>query len=196
MSQESSDRLVNFIREAFGARCAELLLVGLGEETVRGTKEFYIPDTEESAEWEVEIEVVGGSLPCRSEPLVLAALLKLLLGREGIPSPLEFQMSEVVDELQRAGVAPGGEDVDRTISKYAALSYEKRVRGAGRADERGGVYSLVASYLRGSVKGAGETIPAHSSRGVIFEQSLIEGLRRGEVVVAGIRFGGLGEAAR
>jgi hypothetical protein len=195
MSQKSYDRLVNFVREAFGVRCAELLLAGLGEEPRRGTKRFYVLEAEEDAEWEVEIEVVGGTLPYRAEPLMLAALLKLLLARGGIPSPLEFRLSEVTDELRRAGVTLIDKDVDRIISKYAALSYDKRAKSPRGPDE-GGVYSLVAGYFRESVKGVGETSSVRASSSIQFDQSFVERLRKGEVVIAGIRFGRLGEPAR
>jgi hypothetical protein len=196
MSQESAAQLVNFVREAFGARCAALLLVGLGEEPVEGAKKFDVLEAEEGKEWEVEIEVVGGALPCRSEPLVLAALLKMLLGHEGFPSPLEFQMSEVVDELRRAGVMLTDEDVDRIISKYAALSYDKRAKGGDESEERGGMYSLITGYFRGNEKEAGGTSRARVSGSVLFEQGFVEGLRKGEVIVTGIRFGRLGKPAR
>jgi hypothetical protein len=196
MSQESEDRLVNFIHESFGARCAELLLVGLGEEPRQGSKKLYVPEAEEGTEWEVEIEVVGGALPCRSEPLVLAALLKLLLGRKDILSSLEFHMSEVTNELRQAGVLLTDKDVDRIVSKYVALSYDKRAKDANESNECGGVYSLVTGYFRDSVKGAGETSSTRTSSSIRFDQSFIEGLRKGEVVVAGIGLGKLGEPTR
>jgi hypothetical protein len=193
MSQESAAQLVNFVRGAFGARCADLLLVGLGEEPVQGAKKFDVPEAEEGKAWELEVEVVGGALPCHSEPLVLAALLKILLGRGGVPYPLEFQMSEVMEELRRVSVTLTDEDVGRIISKYAALSYDKRAKGEGESGEgSGGVYSLIAGYIRDSKKEAGETSRALASSSVHFEQSFAAGLRQGQVIVAGIRFGKLG----
>ena len=196
MSQERAAQLVNFVREAFGACCADLLLVGLGEEQVRGAKTFGVRHDEEGKEWELEVEVVGGALPCRSEPLVLAALLKLLLGREGIPSPLEFHVSEVMEELRQAGVRLTDEDVDRIISKYAALSYDKRAKGGDESESDGGVYSLIAGYFRGTEKEAGGLSRARVSSSVLLEQRFIAGLRDGEVILAGIQFGRLGEPAR
>jgi hypothetical protein len=193
MSQESAAQLVNSVREAFGARCADLLLVGLGEEPVQGTKKFDVLEVEEGKEWEVEVEVVGGTLPSRIEPLVLAALLKMLLGREGIPSPLEFQMSEVMEELRRVGVMLTDDGVDWIISKYAALSYDKRAKGGDESEGGdGGVYSLLAAYFRGSEKKAGGRSRAQVFGSVLFEQGFVAGLRRGEVIVADIRFGRLG----
>jgi hypothetical protein len=197
MSQESADRLVNFIHKAFGAQCAAILLVGLGEEPVQATKRLDVRDTEEGKEWEVEVEVVGGVLPCRTEPLVLAVLLKMLLGRERLPSPLEFHMSDVVDELQQIGVSLTDDGIDRIISKYAALSYDKRAKGGDESEEAGGgVYSLITGYFRGSEKEAGGTSRARVSGSVHFEQRFVAGLREGEIILVGIRFGRLGEPAR
>jgi hypothetical protein len=151
-------------------------------------KKFDVRDTDEGEEWEVEVEVVGGALPCRTEPLVLAALLKMLLGREGIPSPLEFHVGEVVDELRRVGVTLTSEGVERIISKYVALSYDKRAKGRNESDEGGGgVYSLITGYFRGNEKEAGGTSRARVAGSVLFEQRFVEGLREGEVILAGIR---------
>jgi hypothetical protein len=197
MSQDSAAQLVNFVRETFGARCADLLLVGLGEESVEGTKTFDVPDAEEGTEWEVKVEVIGGTLPCRSEPLVLAVLLKMLIGRQGVPSPLEFHAGEVVDELRRVGVTLSGEGVDRIISKYVALSYDKRAKGGDESEDGGGgIYSLVAGYFRDRGKEAGGTGNMPASGGVLFDQGFVAGLRRGEIVVAGIRFGRLEKPTR
>jgi hypothetical protein len=194
MSQESVPHLVNFVYEAFGAQCAALLMVGLDEEPALAKKPFYIQETVEGGEQHWEIEVVANTLPCRSEPLVLAALLKLLLRRGAVPSPLEFQMSEVLEELLHAGVELTPESVDRIIAKYVALSYDKRARSSDEsAGAGGGMYSLLIGYLRGSVKEAGEIDPAQVSNSVQFDQSVVGGLRRGDVVLAGIRFGKLGQ---
>jgi hypothetical protein len=192
MSQESVPHLVNFVYEAFGAQCAALLMVGLREEPGRAEKTFYVLETVEGGERHWEIEVVANALPCRSEPLVLAALLKLLLRRGAVPSPLEFQMSEVLEELLHAGVELTPESVDRIISKYVALSYDKRARGGDASDESGGgVYSLVTAYLReckGKAEGAG---PVGAFNSIHFDQTFVSGISNGNVIVAGIRFGKL-----
>jgi hypothetical protein len=193
MSQDSAAQLVNFVREAFGGQCAAILLVGLDEESVKGTKTFDVREVTEGKEWELEVEVVGSTLPCRSEPLVLAALLKMLIALKSIPSHLEFQMSEVVDELRQDGVPLPDKGVDQIISKYVALSYNKRAKGESESEERGGMYSLITGYVRGSEKEAGETSPARVSSIVLFEQSFVAGLRKGEVILADIGFGTLGK---
>jgi len=192
MHQESVPRLVSFVYEAFGAQCAALLMAGLGEDPSRVGKKFYMQEGEVDGGRQWEIGVVSNSLPCRSEPLVLAALLKILLQSEGTPSLLEFQMSEVLDELLLAGVALTPGTADRIISKYVALFYDKRPSGGGESDEAGGgMYSLVTAYLKGSVNEDRRIGPARVSNSVTFDQSFVEGLRRGEVTFAGIRFGRL-----
>lgn len=191
MPQESIPRLINFVYEAFGEQCAALLMVGFGEEPTRAVKKVYVWEAEGSDGRRWEIKIISDSPPRRSEPLVLASVLRILLRNKSIPSPLEFQMSEVLSELLRDGVSFTQEDVNRTISKYVSLFYDKRAEGGDESDEAGGVYSLVTAYLRGSASKAGGISPALLSSSVQFDQNFIAGLRRGEVVLAGIRFGSL-----
>jgi hypothetical protein len=196
MSQESVPHLVNFVYEAFGVQCAALLMIGLGEESAQAEKKFYVQETVDGGVRHWEIGVVANALPYRSEPLVLAALLKMLLRHKTVPFTLEFQVSEVMEELLRAGVAITYEHVDRIIAKYIALSYDKREKSDEESDGAGGgMYSLLVGYLRGSVKEAGASDLARVSNSVQFDQSFVVGLRRGDVVLAGIPFGKLGGIA-
>lgn len=192
MSEEGVSQLVNFVYEVFGAQCAALLMVGLGEEVMQAKKNFYIKEIGEGGERAWEVEVVANELPCRSEPLVLAALLKILLRREAIQSPLEFEMGEVLAELLRGRVSPTHDGVDRIISKYVALSYDKRSGGGDMSEgSGGGVYSLVTAYLReqkGKARGAGQAATHNSLH---FDQTFVSGILNGDVAVAGIRFGRL-----
>jgi hypothetical protein len=167
-------------------------MVGLDEEPAPAKKTFYVQETVEGDVRHWEIEVVGNAPPSGSEPLVLAALLKLLLRRGAVPSPLEFQMSEVLEELLHAGVELAPESVDRIISKYVALSYDTRAGGGNDSDESGGgVYSLVTAYLRERKGKAGGAGPAGAFNSVHFDQTFASGISNGNVVVAGIRFGRL-----
>lgn len=192
MPQDSATELVNFVYGVFGEQCAAVLLAGLGEEPAQAGKKFSVREADEGGGREWEIEVVADAPPCRSEPLVLAALLRILLGREGVPSPLEFQTGEILDELLSAGVAFPPDDVDRILSKYGSLFYDKRAKGGDESDEGGGgMYSLVVAYFRGSVSAGGMSL-ARLSNSVHFDHDFVAGLRRGEVVFAGIRFGRLG----
>ena len=194
MPQESVPELVNFVYEAFGTQCAALLMVGFGEEPVQAGEKFYVQEVGEGGEQHWEIEVVANALPCRSEPLVLAALLRMLLQREALPYLLEFRMSELLEVLLRAGLTLTRESVDRIIAKYVSLFYDKRPR-RGDESEGGGMYSLVVGYVRGSVKEAGAVDQTQVSNSVQFDQSFVGGLRRGDVVLAGIRFGRLGRTS-
>lgn len=191
MSQEKTSKLNKFVQQTFGRRCADLLLLGLGESEAKGPIKLVAQDALDDMNWELQISVAGGTLPCYSEPLVLAVLLKLLLKHDPIPSYLEFYTSEVVGELRHIGVALTESDIDRIISKYAALTIDKRVKDESISDGGGGVYPLITSYVRGSAKRLGAT-PIRYSCSLFFEDGFVEGLREGKVIIAGINFGKLG----
>jgi hypothetical protein len=190
----SAHPLTTFIYETFGRQFGDLLLAGYGAEpeAAQAEKKFYIQETQEGSERQWEIEVIANALPCHSEPLVLAALLKMLLRRKDIPFSLEFQMSEILDELLCAGVVLTHDSVDRIISKYVGVFYDKRARNGDELDEAGGgVYSLVAGFFRGNVNEVERINSAQVSNNVQFDQSFVAGLRLGQIILAGIRFGRL-----
>lgn len=200
MPPEDAGQLVKFVYKAFGGQCAALLLAGYGEEPVRGAKKLYVHEfeAEQAQEWEIEIVTAAPPylLPGDSEPLVLAVLLKMLVGRAGMPSPLEFQMSEVVGELRQVGVTLKPQSIDQIIVKYVALSYHKRPWYGDASDEGGGgVYSLISGYVRdnaGDTDGAG---PRRVFSSVQFDPRFVAALRDDEIIFAGIRFGRLGQTA-
>lgn len=193
MSREQTPPLANFVREAFGAPCADLLLLDLGEEPGERERKLYVREEGEGKKWELVVSTAVGPFPSRSEPLVLAALLKMLFGRGDFPSPLEFHMTEVAEELRRAGVSLTEVEIDRIISKYASLSYDKRQASGDESEGGGGgVYPLITGYIRSGVRGVSTPHSMRYRRIVSFESRFVEGLRQGEIVVAGIRFGRLG----
>jgi hypothetical protein len=99
MPQSTSHHLVEFVYSTFGKSFGDLLLAGYNEERSWKTRKFYIIEEVSGVSVEWEIEVAGKSSPIRHEPLVLAALLKLLLHRPALSYLLEFEMSEMVKEL-------------------------------------------------------------------------------------------------
>ncbi len=180
--------LVEFIYRVFGERFAELLMAGYHEEPSVRSKRFYFPKEEVGGAADWVIEVAANSLPCRQEPLVLAAMLKLLLNRPALSARLEFDLSEIVEEMGWENSPLTHKEIDQTISKYVALVYDKRQKTRNaEADEDGGTYSLLTSYIRESESG-GLSLRRKYNYGDINHQ-FIDGLRRGQVYFAGILFG-------
>lgn len=143
------------------------------------------------------IELVGQHQPCGDEPLVLAALLKLLLGRPSVSQELEFDLRELLAEL-RWDIASARQHAETAIGVYVRLLYDKQLDeqpGDGTsASEGGGCYHLLTGYVREGAPDADDA-RAKTLRSVYFDASFIGGLRQGRVCFAGIDFGVLNLAA-
>ncbi len=189
----STHPLTIFTYETFGQQFDDLLLAGYGEEPGGGRKKLHLSETEAGVETHWVIELAANRLPCGDEPLVLAALLKLLLSRPVISNPLEFEIGELLAELRWPDDSDTRRQVEEVIVGCASLVYDKRVDArAGRrtsATSEGGCYHLLTSYVRGAESGAGGS-PAEG-RGVYFGDAFINGLKEGRVYFAGIDFGPL-----
>lgn len=143
------------------------------------------------------IELVARRPPYGDEPLVLAALLKLLLSRPGISHHLEFELSELLAELRWQDDVSTRRKVEAAIIGYVRLLYDKQLdEGAERSTSAtmgGGYYHLLTGYVRGT-ESTSSSIGGSSAptlRGVDFDTGFIEGLRQGRVYFAGINFGAL-----
>jgi hypothetical protein len=182
----SAHPLTRFVYETFGKQFGDLILAGYNAEQSGGRRRVYLTESEDGAETDWVIELVSSRLPCREEPLVLAALLKLLLSRPVLSNCLEFEMGELLAELQwRAGAAIGRRVKD-AIVLYVGLLYDKRVdaRAVPRSPRttEGGCYHLLTGYVRGA--------RARTSS-IYFDNSFIMGVKEGRVYFAGIDFGHL-----
>ena len=186
MPRAGEHHLETFIRRTFGSRMGAILLAGYGgeggcRETVGVTG---VSESGEETEWLIEIL---GDLPRGDEPLVLAALLKLLLVGGLLDEALDFTLEEVLAELGWPDGRFAQDAVDDAVSKYSRLTYAK-------ADKRGairGMYALVIGY---------ENITERESEGnkrrrilnrVQFHPRFVDGLRNLKIVFAGIEFGDL-----
>src|SRR5438270_13209111 len=96
----SAHPLTTFVYETFGQQFGDLLLAGYGAKPGGGRRILYLTELEDrvGADWVVEL--VAPRPPCDEEPLVLAALLKLLLSRPSVSQHLEFEMGELLAELR------------------------------------------------------------------------------------------------
>lgn len=163
-----------------------ILLAGYGgeggcRETVGVTGAY---ESGEETEWLIEI---SGDLPRGDEPLVLAALLKLLLTRGPLDVALEFTLEEALAELGWPDGRFARDAVD-AVSKYSRLTYAK-------ADKRGvvlGVYALVIGYDHITERRLEDNGRTRIFNRVQFHPRFVAGLRNLRIVFAGIEFGDLG----
>src|ERR1041384_78102 len=92
--------LTTFVYETFGQQFGDLLLARYGAEPSSKNRKLYLTEAAAGREVGWTIEMIARRLPRRDEPLVLAALLKLLLSRPSLSEYLEFEMDELLAELQ------------------------------------------------------------------------------------------------
>lgn len=142
------------------------------------------------------IELTGGNpLPCGNDPLVLAALLKLLLERAKVSNELAFSTVELLAELGWEDTAIMQRGIDHVLEKYATLVYFKYGEGRrevldGHAGEWG-YHSLITGYGTESATHRKRARERRLQNMVRFNEEFIRALRDGRVVFAGIDFGAL-----
>jgi hypothetical protein len=126
-------------------------------------------------------------MPCGEEPLVLAALLKLLLTRGPLSVWLDFAFEEVLAELGWQDRRFAQDAVDSAVRKYAGLSYARKRAGC----EARGVCALVVGYdqITDGVNEGGSRVRVLNR--VHFHPRFVEGLRNFRIEFAGIEFGDL-----
>jgi hypothetical protein len=195
MSQVNTHPLAEFVYKSFGTHFGDLILAGYNEEPSRKRKRFYITEEADRDRSEWVIEVAGNSPPSGQEPLIIAALLKLLLQRPLLSARLDFGIGELIEEVGWKDSLLTQRKIDRIISHYAALIYYKESRakrgGGQRPSLSWGQYSLISAYLRESSCPAGKSFPTKVSRSVEIDERFVEGIRRGQVCFADINFGSL-----
>jgi hypothetical protein len=184
--------LTRFTYETFGQQFGDLLLAGYGEKPGGGRRMLHLTESEAGARADWVIELIGNHLPCGDEPLVLAALLKLLLSRPIISPHLEFKIIELLPELGWQDDPDIRRHVEEAIVGYAGQHYDKRAdaRAGRRASEtaEGGCYHLLTGYIRGVISDTGGAL-VRTPDIACFDGGFITGLKEGRVTFAGIDFG-------
>jgi hypothetical protein len=194
--------LAEFIYAEFGQPLGDLLLAGQGR-LYSGRKEsfeFTAPRGGDALKTWL-IEVTARALPRDIEPLILAALLKSLLGRVDLDDPeyvsgtFEFNMDNLLRELARAGY-PGvsAQEVHDTIVKYTRLSYTLRelvpkTFGPPTKSRARGTYTFLYGFTYLIEREAGGTGPTRIVDRVKINEEFVEGLKRGEITFAGMKLG-------
>lgn len=188
----SANPLVTFVYDTFGRQFGDLLLTGYGAQPGGARRRLYLTESADGVEAYWVVNLVTRRLPCRDEPLVAAALLKLLLSRPSISQYMKFDLGELLTLLRWRDDASTRRRVEAAIGHYVRLLYDKQVdTRAGKrpsAREGGGYYHLLTGYVREDKSGAGASLP-RASREVYFDSGLIKGLKQGRVCFAGIDFG-------
>ena len=184
----STHPLTTFVYETFGQQFGDLLLAGYGEEPGGGRRKLYLTELDGGEEVHWIIELTSHRLPYRDEPLVLAALLKLLMSRQIVSTNLEFEMKELLAELQREDDTDTRRQVEAVIVGYAGLLYDKRAGRRATATSEGGCYRLLTGYFRGSKSITGGVLERITDI-VYFDSSFISELGEGRITFAGIDFG-------
>jgi hypothetical protein len=190
----SAHPLTTFVYETFGQQFGDLLLAGYGAEPSGRRRRLYLTEAEAGVETHWVIELVSRHPPCGDAPLVLAALLKLLLRCPSVAQHIEFDLGELLAELQWRDEERTRQQVETAIGGYVRLLYDKqvdaRVGQHTSAAAGGGYYHLLTGYVRGAKSGAGSALD-RTLGGVYFDSSFIDGLTRGRVCFAGIDSGPL-----
>lgn len=180
--------LERFVRGTFGDLFGTVLLAGYGAEVEHREIQLRFSAVAEGEDIQGQVLEISGNLPHGREPLILAALLKLLLSRGSIPTELEFEIPEVLNELGWPETPDTRREVDRGIRKYLGLSYGVRREGAG---EEHGLYALVTGYDRDDEIEVEGRVLIRSSLRVHFHRGFVEGLKESKIVFASFDFGGL-----
>jgi hypothetical protein len=190
--------LTTFIYETFGKQFGELLLAGFGAEPDEGQRRLHLTESQEGLEADWAIEFVATRLPCGDDPLVLAALLKLLLSCPITSQCLEFEFGELLAELRWPNDPDTRRQVEEALVSYAGLLYDQREGGRegrrAQAASEGGCYHLLTGYVRGAESGTGGS--SAKSHGVYFDDGFIRGLKEGRIYFAGIDFGTLNRTGK
>jgi hypothetical protein len=191
----SAHPLTTFILETFGRQFADLLLAGYGAQPSTQHRKLYVTESVCGVETRWVIELVSRCPPCRDEPLVLAALLKLLLSRPNISQHLEFEVGELLAELQWGDDAGTRRQAETAIVGYARLLYAKEMderEGRGKSvSAGGGYYHLMTGYIKEAKSSRRGGALIRNLSAVSFDIDFIKGLRLERVYFAGMDFSAL-----
>jgi hypothetical protein len=186
--------LAEFVYSTFGKPFGELLMVGYGVQTPPERRSFTFTERYDGGEtgWVMD---VTSSRPLRGqEPLVLAAVLKLMLGRPGMSQTFEFEMEDLLDELDWAHTRRNERAADRILEKCVYVNFHKYEREGMReryekANTEWGRYKLISGHVMGRMREPGEPSSGRVKHRVDFDGEFTRGLAEGRVLFAGLDFG-------
>lgn len=193
LTSNTAHPLLEFVYGTFGEHFGGLLLAGYGEDEPPKKRTFLVNERRGGVGIDWVVEAVSDNPPRGEEPLVFAALLRLMLGRRPVTEPFYFEMADLMAELGWPDTPAHHNLVDLVIEKYLGLTfrkYEQRRRQRYKvAGARWGRYKLVSSYLVGADKGSGESGLTRTFNRLDFDPQFVRGLNECHVIFADMDFG-------
>jgi hypothetical protein len=193
VSRNSASPLVKFVYQTFGERFGGLLLAGYGDASPPKKRSFLFTEPHGDVAIDWVIEIVSDRPPRAEEPLVLAALLKLMLNRSPVAEPFYFEMADLMAELDWPDTRAPQDFLDVVVEKYVGLTfrkYEQRRRQRYKvAGAQWGRYKLVSSYLLGAAQEPEEPRLTRTFNRIDFDPRFVKGLNEGRVIFADLDFG-------
>lgn len=151
--------LIGFILDLCGEQLSCFLLTGLGEHTISQRRRFTVTFTPPAGRlYEREIRVIayerGGitipSLPRLNEPLVMAALLRLLIDERKLSSfQVAYRQEEVLEILGWDATVETRLASDEAVGRYSSLHYEWALSRKELVTEGLDFYEGEASFISG-----------------------------------------------
>jgi len=153
----SERRLLEYALGLFGEPLFRFLLSGLGEETEAQVWLFRVSFDDMSGvvrrrEIKVEPDDIPGEprvLPCRREPLVMLALLRLLIEAHGSLSTLSYSQEQVLTLLGWEDDETTRLDIDQAVRRYARLSYSWGLSREELTERKLSFYEAESRFISG-----------------------------------------------
>jgi hypothetical protein len=186
--------LAEFVYSTFGKPFGELLMAGYGEESPPEKRSLTFTERYDGGEIEWAIDITSSRPLKGQEPLVLAAVLKLMLGRPVTSQTFEFLVEDLLDELGWAHTRASGRAADRVLEKCVYVSFHKYEREGAReryekANTEWGRYKLISGHVMSRKRDPGEPSPVSVKHRVDFDSEFARGLGEGRALFAGLDFG-------
>jgi hypothetical protein len=186
--------LAEFVYSTFGKPFGELIMMGYGETSPPEKRSFSLTEEYDSGEIEWVMDVTSSRPLREQEPLVLAAVLKLITGKSGTAQTFEFRMRELLDELGWVHTRASERAANRILEKCVYVNFHKYEKEGARerykkANAEWGRYKLISGYVMGRMRDPGEQMPGHVKHRVDFDGEFVRGLGEGRVLFAGLDFG-------
>lgn len=195
----SKHSLEDYLHHTFGDVFAAIALAGYCRPCDSGLEPILVPPRQENANVEWMIELTGARpYPYADDPLVLAALLKILLNQSVLSDELEFSTEELTSEVGWPRTKLIQRRLDTILIRYATLVYFVYRKGKREMSEHSSgewkYESLVRNYQTRSLTPTGSVSEKRIYNRISFDEGFIAGLQRGRVVFAELEIGDLQSA--
>jgi hypothetical protein len=153
----SERRLLEYALDLFGESLSRFLLSGIGEEAEAQVWLFSVSFDDggrmtRSRGIRVEPDDIPREprvLPCRREPLVMLALLRLLIEARGSLSTLSYSQKQVLNLLGWEDDETTRSDIDQAVRRYARLSYSWGLSKEELTEKKLSFYDAESRFISG-----------------------------------------------